>query len=222
MPLDSDRHLIVKRGSDMVLNAVGNGRDSYTQFEQRPVQPDMAASAQTWHMRLKNNHISEAYLVSASSTCCSPRISGSLRLLRGQDARAGAQLAGGRLLQPGVGTVPLRRLRRSCPHLPRQAGDADSIPDVPRLTGYRAPSSDRTPETLVGSVLMLFPLVNDPALSRARQAQENPYYVLKRHGYWPNVYYYEHSGCIRVHQVRNSHRGPGDAELQAGGRDTGV
>ncbi|MFD5419363.1 hypothetical protein ACFWJT_15235 [Streptomyces sp. NPDC127069] len=82
-----------------------------------------------------------------------------------------------------------QRLRRGCAPSEAQAGD------VIRLKGFAPPAGDRTDQVLVGSVLIPFPFINDPVLSRARQGQENPYYVAKRYGSWRNVYYYEHSGA---------------------------
>ncbi|GGU10727.1 RICIN domain-containing protein [Streptomyces lateritius] len=196
MPLDNDRHLITNRASGLVLNVVNNGRSVNSQIQQCGIQPDTTASAQTWYMRLRDDHLSEVSIVNAGSN-----------LLMSPDLRSGYGFYAGKapvLAAPfgpesnfsqvwelstygGYGEV--------APYLKRESGDADDIPDINRLTGYAPPSRDRTDETLIGSVLVPFPLVNDPVLTRPRQAQENPYYVLKRFGYWRNVYYYEHSGA---------------------------
>ena len=40
-----------------------------------------------------------------------------------------------------------------------------------------------------------FPFVADPLFGRQRQAQENPYYILRRFGFWERVYSYEHGGA---------------------------
>ena len=40
-----------------------------------------------------------------------------------------------------------------------------------------------------------FVLVEDPALDRQRQAQENPYYILRRYGFWQREFSYQHSGA---------------------------
>ncbi len=62
--------------------------------------------------------------------------------------------------------------------------------------GHNRPNPDTTPEVLIGTSLLPFPLVSDPALGRARQAAESPYYLLKRYGFYKVVYYYEHSGQV--------------------------
>ncbi|MBX9421489.1 hypothetical protein [Streptomyces lateritius] len=51
--------------------------------------------------------------------------------------------------------------------------------------------SKTTAEVLIGSVMLPFPLSNDPVLKRQRQAQENPYDVLKHYGYRRNVSWQE-------------------------------
>ncbi|MEV6443659.1 hypothetical protein, partial [Amycolatopsis sp. NPDC051716] len=70
----------------------------------------------------------------------------------------------------------------------------DDIGDVPRMTGYHEPP-DRGPEVLVGQAVIPFPMVRDERGS-SWQTRHNPYYLLRRYGFWKLVLYYEHSGAI--------------------------
>ncbi|MFE6848251.1 RICIN domain-containing protein [Streptomyces sp. NPDC057686] len=196
MPLDNDRHLIANRASGLVLNVVGNSRSVNAQVEQFAIQPDTTASAQAWYMRLRADHISEASIVNAGSNLLlSPDLRSGYGFYAGKTPVLSAPYRADSYFSQVWGLETYSGYGEVGHYLRREAGDADDIPDITRLTGYSPPSRDRTAETLVGSVLIPFPFINDPVLTRPRQAQENPYYVLKRFGYWRNVYYYEHSGA---------------------------
>lgn len=71
-----------------------------------------------------------------------------------------------------------------------------AVGGVIRMTDYRRPHPDVTSDVLIGTTLLPFPMVTDPALGRARQAAESPYYILKRYGFYKVVYFYEHSGQV--------------------------
>lgn len=71
-----------------------------------------------------------------------------------------------------------------------------AVGGILRMSGHSRPHPETTREVLIGTTLLPFPLVSDPALGRARQAAESPYYLLKRYGYYKIVYYYEHSGQV--------------------------
>ncbi|WP_328787075.1 hypothetical protein [Streptomyces sp. NBC_00273] len=71
-----------------------------------------------------------------------------------------------------------------------------AVGGILRMSGHLRPHPETTQEVLIGTTLLPFPLVSDPALGRARQAAESPYYLLKRYGYYKIVYYYEHSGQV--------------------------
>jgi hypothetical protein len=72
--------------------------------------------------------------------------------------------------------------------------DPTDIGDVVRLTGFQRPSPERTTPQQIGYVVLPFLTVSDPAVPRDRQATDNPYYVLSRHGYWSLGYYDEDDG----------------------------
>ncbi|MFD0374366.1 hypothetical protein [Streptomyces sp. NPDC127112] len=196
MPLDNDRHLIVNRGSGLALGSKNGSKDLYTAVEQQPAKADLIGGGQTWYMRMEADHLSRAELVNADSN-----------LVLSPDTRSGYGYYPGKspVLEAKypAGVYHSQMFALECysgygavaPHLRRRPGDADDIGDVIRLKGFAPPAGDRTDQVLVGSVLIPFPFINDPVLSRARQGQENPYYVLKRYGSWRNVYYYEHSGA---------------------------
>ncbi|MFE0422182.1 hypothetical protein [Streptomyces sp. NPDC058953] len=73
---------------------------------------------------------------------------------------------------------------------------SNNVGPVPSPTGYSRPNPDATPQVLVGTTLLPSPLVSDPALGQARKAQESPYYLLKRYGFYKIVYFYDHSGQV--------------------------
>ncbi|MFE0641632.1 hypothetical protein ACFW2Y_08480 [Streptomyces sp. NPDC058877] len=72
---------------------------------------------------------------------------------------------------------------------------------VPAPTGYTKPNPETTPEVLVGTTSLPSPLVVDPARGQARTAQESPYYLLKRYGFYKIVYFYGHNG--QVHKAES-------------------
>ncbi|MEU4930734.1 hypothetical protein AB0G54_30245 [Streptomyces yokosukanensis] len=69
------------------------------------------------------------------------------------------------------------------------------IGDIHRMTSYEPTPSAKTDPVEVGAMAYPFPLVRDPAYDRRRQAQDNPYYILRRYGFWERVYSYEHGGA---------------------------
>ena len=69
------------------------------------------------------------------------------------------------------------------------------IGDIHRMTSFQPTASARTAQVEVGSMAYPFPFVADPAFGRQRQAQENPYYILRRFGFWERVFSYEHGGA---------------------------
>ncbi|MFR9796891.1 hypothetical protein ACL02U_13435 [Streptomyces sp. MS06] len=84
---------------------------------------------------------------------------------------------------------------RRVTELPPVDREVNEIGDVDRLTGFAKPPKDRTDEVLVGQSVIPFLLVNDGGVDqRPWQSETNPYYLLKRFGYWEQVFYYEHSG----------------------------
>ncbi len=70
--------------------------------------------------------------------------------------------------------------------------DVDAIGDDPEVTGYHSPA-ERTPEVLVAQTIVPFPLVRDTH-DTPWQSHNNPYYLLRRYGYWQRVLYYNHDG----------------------------
>ena len=49
-----------------------------------------------------------------------------------------------------------------------------------------------------------FVLVHDPAYDRRRQARENPYYILRRYGFWQREYSYEHGGAADLTESKQT------------------
>jgi Insecticidal Crystal Toxin, P42/Ricin-type beta-trefoil lectin domain-like len=206
MPLDNDRHLIVNRGSGLVLNVKDSSRAPHWTVRQDPIQPTTTDTGQTWYLRpvAEDQPYDAAKIVNTNSnlylgpnSCWDngPAVSADLV----QDDPLPADYPGSQAWSLQAAGAYQKLI---LPHAKRVPGDADAIADVDRLTGFLAPANDKTTETLIGSVLIPFPLVKDPVLNRRRQAQENPYYVLKRFGYWRNVYYYDHSGASAFTQKK--------------------
>ncbi|MFE0699740.1 hypothetical protein [Streptomyces sp. NPDC058872] len=72
---------------------------------------------------------------------------------------------------------------------------------VPVPAGYPKPNPETTPEVLIGTTALPSPLGVDPALGQARKAQESPYHLLKRYGFYKIVHCDDHSGP--VHRVES-------------------
>lgn len=72
------------------------------------------------------------------------------------------------------------------------ARDVNAIGDDPEVTGYHPPA-ERTPEVLVAQTVVPFPLVQDTR-EAPWQSHNNPYYLLRRYGYWEQVLYCDHDG----------------------------
>ncbi|MFI5621137.1 RICIN domain-containing protein [Streptomyces sp. NPDC051567] len=185
-PLDQGSFLIVNKNSGQVLNVVGNSSAASTRLEQYPLQSAPEAM-QTWMLRPAPGG---GYFVVNKR-------SGLYMNIQGNDP------ANGRVeqyhYQNGADAAQVWDLEvedeyKSVLDLAHIVTDPADVGDVLRLTGFRQPTKKQTDAVLIGQAAVPFPLVQDPALSRDRQAQESPYYLLKRHGYWSLVYYFEHSG----------------------------
>lgn len=67
------------------------------------------------------------------------------------------------------------------------------IGDVNRFTSHSQPLPERTQEVLIGQTAVPFAVQNGGG-SAADQSLNNPYLIIKRYGYWDQVYFYEHAG----------------------------
>ena len=69
------------------------------------------------------------------------------------------------------------------------------IGDIRRMTSYQPTPADHTEPVEIAAMAYPFVLVHDPAYDRRRQARENPYYILRRYGFYQREYSYEHGGA---------------------------
>ncbi|MFF9645308.1 RICIN domain-containing protein [Kitasatospora aureofaciens] len=187
-PLDFGHYLLANKSSGYVANIVGNSTSRSALAEQYRLQ-DVKTNqpAQQWLLRdagggtyeIINNKSQLNLNVVGFSTSQSANVEQYIKV-------SGANFDFERwLLEPVDEYKPILDLRPG----------EDSIGDIIRLTGYANPTPSSTTPVLVGSMAYPFPLVTDPAYSRERQARENPYYIMRKYGYWTKVYYYEHGGA---------------------------
>ncbi|MDF3287738.1 RICIN domain-containing protein [Streptomyces silvisoli] len=182
-PLDFGKYLLANKASGLVVNIVSNSTSPGAYAEQYRLQQPSSSPAQQW------------FLHSASG--------GTFQI-----ANEKSQLA---LNVKSYSTQP------SAPVEQWYLGDAQKwylevedeyksvleLPDIPdrgigdihRMTSYQPTPSAKTDPVEVGVMAYPFPLVKDSAHDRQRQARENPYYFLRRYGYWERVYSYEHGGA---------------------------
>ncbi|MER7129816.1 RICIN domain-containing protein [Streptosporangium saharense] len=71
----------------------------------------------------------------------------------------------------------------------------EGIGDIHRMTDYDPTPSTTTDPVEVANFAYPFPFIADASYNRPRQGRENPYYILRRYGYWKRVYYYQHGGA---------------------------
>ncbi|MEU1737643.1 RICIN domain-containing protein [Streptosporangium sp. NPDC020145] len=81
------------------------------------------------------------------------------------------------------------------------------IGDIHRLTGFEHLEENTTDPVEVANFAYPFPLITDQAYDRQRQAQRNPYYILRKYGYWKRVYQYEHGGASEYTEKQKAHVG---------------
>lgn len=206
MPLDHDRHLIANRGSGLVLSITNNSRYPSYSAQQGEVQQETTGSSQTWYLRPVNpDDASVARIVNTNSNLYlgpNKTIADDKPAIGAEPVQS-AEFAKGDDYSQSWRLETFDGIREVGQYVRRVPGDADAITDVDRLTGFTPPTRQTTDEVLIGSLLIPFPIVNDDVLSLSRRAKENPYYVLKRYGYWRNVYSYDHSGASSFTRERD-------------------
>ncbi|MFJ5092660.1 hypothetical protein [Streptomyces sp. NPDC088557] len=84
-----------------------------------------------------------------------------------------------------------------------QVGQAPGIlKPVPNMTDYARPQPDATEPVLIGTTLLPSALIHDPGFEGPRmeqeQAQQSPWYFVRRYGFYRIGYYYDHSGTSAV------------------------
>ena len=190
-PLDFDSYLLANKASGLVVNVAGNSTNPGAYLEQYRLQPLSSNPAQQWMLHT-------ASFDPIARTMFAEIINGKSQLL--------ANLK-------GWGTAPSTPLEQwtyaddMAQHWAFEVEDEfrpvldlpdityPGIGDIHRMTSYQPTPSERTELVEVGAMAYPFPLVADSAFARQRQAQENPYYILRRYGYWERVFSYEHGGA---------------------------
>jgi hypothetical protein len=187
-PLDFGRYLLANKGSGLVVNVVGNSTIPGERLEQYHLQPLNSRPAQQWML----------HDVAAGAVQIINDKSQLLANLRSWGTAPSTLLEQWTLAGDSHATAQhwlfeVEDEYRRVIDLPEIT--YPGIGDIHRMTSYQPTPSDKTSPVEVGAMAYPFPLVRDPAFDRRRQAQENPYYILRRYGYWERVYSYEHGGA---------------------------
>ncbi len=192
-PLDFGAYLLANKGSGLVVNVTDNSTNPGWHLEQYRLQPLSSNPAQQWMLHLAGADTTRAPFFEI--------INGRSQLL-----------ANLRNWSTAPSTTLEQWTKADSSHANAQHWFLEvedeyrrvidlpditdvSIGDIHRMTSYQPTPSARTNPVEVGAMAYPFPLVADPLLGRQRQAQENPYYILRRFGFWERVYSYEHGGA---------------------------
>lgn len=189
-PLDFGSYLLVNKASGLVVNIAWNSTDSSARAEQYRLQTPGAGTepAQQWLLRdsgggvyeIINNKSQQLLSVVWYSEEPSALIE---QYPHTSDERSGAQ----RWLLEVEDEYPV------VADLTRRPDTG--IGDIHRMTSYEPTQSNQTEPVEIAAMAYPFVLVHDPYYDRQRQAQEYPYYILRRKGFWQREYSYEHGGA---------------------------
>jgi hypothetical protein len=188
-PLDFGSYLLVNKASGLVVNIAWNSTDSSAKAEQYRLQtPGEEQPAQQWFLRDSGDGVYEIINNKSQQLLSVVWYSQEPSALIEQyphtsDERSDAQRW---LLEVEDEYKVVADLTRR--------PDTD-IGDIHRMTSYQPTPANQTEPVEIAAMAYPFVLVHDPALGRQRQAQENPYYILRRYGFWQREYSYEHSGA---------------------------
>ncbi|KIZ17004.1 RICIN domain-containing protein [Streptomyces natalensis] len=97
----------------------------------------------------------------------------------------------------------------------------DGIGDVNRFTSHSQPLPLRTEEVLIGQAAVPF-AVQDGGGSAADQSRNNPYLIIKRYGYWDQVFFYEHAGNSEHEEIKETTVGLTKTSATEVERSTGI
>lgn len=186
--LDFGKYLLANKATGQVVNVYENSTAAGKHLQQWPIQPPSARPAQEW--MLHDVAGGAVQIINAKS-----------QLLA--NVRSYSTEPGGQLQQWTQASGPDSASQQWLFEIEDEFKPVLDLPnisypgigDIHRMTSYKPTPSAKTEPVEVGALAYPFPLVNDPAYDRRRQAQENPYYILRRYGYWERVYSYEHGGA---------------------------
>ncbi|MEV7121250.1 RICIN domain-containing protein [Kitasatospora griseola] len=187
MPLDNGDVVLVNKSTGLCFNVDGDSLDASLGVQQYHIRTPEQKPSQTWRLtaqtdgcHLVSNVNSGQYLTVASwSTSPSAGLQQYYRAPADKREHQCWELEVEDEYSEITGLAPVDT-------------DPNDIGDVVRMADFTQPAQDRTPETLIGQVVMPFFAIKDS--SPQWQLENSTYYVLKRYGYWQQVYFYEHSG----------------------------
>lgn len=189
-PLDFGRYLLANKSSGQVANVYRNDTAPSAWLQQYPLQQQSARPAQQWMLHDVPGSGGAVQVINDKSQLLMnvDRYSTSPGVHLEQWTLASGADAGSQqwFFEVEDEYKPVLDL----PHT-----SYPGIGDIHRMTSYSPTPSAKTEPVQVGAMAYPFPLVRDPAYNRQRQARENPYYILRRYGYWERVYSYEHGGA---------------------------
>ncbi|MBK3584983.1 RICIN domain-containing protein [Streptomyces sp. MBT57] len=189
-PLDFGRYLLVNMSSGFVVNIVSNSTQPSAPAEQFHLQLPQDRPTQEWVLRPVAGGINQQYEVVNAESQLSLNVVG-FSLHRSARVEQFTRANGSDFRSQTWAFLIENEYR---PVLDLQPGN-DSIGDVNRMTSFADPKPASTTPVLAGSMAYPFPLVRDPAYSRERQSRENPYYILRKFGFWTKVFFYDHGGA---------------------------
>ncbi|OLZ71976.1 hypothetical protein AV521_08465 [Streptomyces sp. IMTB 2501] len=190
-PLDFGKYLLANKASGFVVNIRGNSTEPLAPAEQYRLQQTDARPAQQWLLR-----------DAASGTLEVINDKSQLLLTVGRHTSNPSDSVAqfGVVSGDPTASPASQRWHFEVEDEYKPVLDLPDIPDVGigdihRMTSYQPTPSTKTEEVEVATMAYPFPLVKDPAFNRQRQARENPYYILRRYGFWERIYSYEHGGA---------------------------
>ncbi|MGW7064758.1 RICIN domain-containing protein [Streptomyces sp. NPDC054904] len=187
-PLDFGKYLLANKASGQVVNVYQNSTSAGAPLQQFVVQPLSAQPAHQWMLHdvtggaVQVINDKSQLLMNVHSYSTAPGAE-----LQQFTLASGANAAS----QEWIFEIE----DEYKPVLDLPDSTYPGIGDIHRMTSYQPTPSAKTDPVEVGAMAYPFPLVKDPAYDPKRQSQENPYYILRRYGYWERVYSYEHGGA---------------------------
>lgn len=186
-PLDSGAYLFANKNSGLVMNVVGNSTATSARVEQKDLQS--SGRSQAWlieHVSGKTYHVrnekSTLYLK-----------------IFGYSTEKGKPLEQHSYRENGEGAASQKwefEVEDEYERVLNLPTFEDAhIGDIHRMTDFAPTPKETTDRVEVAAFAYPFVFVRDESYSRQRQAKENPYYILRKYGYWTRVFFHEHSGA---------------------------
>ncbi|GAA1911347.1 RICIN domain-containing protein [Streptantibioticus ferralitis] len=182
-PLDFGKYLLANKASGLVVNIASNSTKAGAPAEQFTLQPSLHGPTQVWFL---NQVSSGVFRISNEKSQLALNV-------KSYSPQPSAIVEQWYLEHSQAWRFEVEDEYKAVLDLPDIPDTG--IGDIHRMTSYQPTPSAKTDAVEVGVMAYPFPLVKDSAFDRQRQARENPYYILRRYGYWERVYSYEHGGA---------------------------